>query len=201
MSRWRKVRDLRDLRASIAGSSRSAVRLAVRIASLPQRLTAKSRVPPVTRMGDPGFCSSPSFSYTAACSQRAGAVRRSKRGNLGFCAASRTPPTDAGTAEITTALAYLRSSIPPPLIVGRMSTCDGLLSECIAAHTWTLFSAGVERDWFDQTFAYQSALVWQGYRWNRGVHRSARSSSGSSELSSSSSFPTVSDDRTVKVFL
>ncbi len=72
------------------GVCRSAVRFAVRIASLPQRLAAQRQTasPHVTRMGDPGFCSSPSFTQAAACSQWAKAVTRSNWGNLGFCAAS-----------------------------------------------------------------------------------------------------------------
>jgi hypothetical protein len=58
--RWRK--GPRDLRASIPGSSRSAVRFAVRIASLPQRLTAPRQIARAERdpNGRPGFCSSPS---------------------------------------------------------------------------------------------------------------------------------------------
>ncbi len=59
MPRWRKVAI--SARGSIPAPSRSAVRFAVRIASLPQRLThhAKSRVPNVTRMGDHDFAVHP----------------------------------------------------------------------------------------------------------------------------------------------
>ena len=50
--------------ASIAGSSRSAVRFAVRIASLPQRLTARRRIARAAPgpNGGPGICRFTQFS-------------------------------------------------------------------------------------------------------------------------------------------
>ena len=73
----RRVELTRSLGPRSPGDLRgSACRSNCLTASLPHCLTASAphrqiaRPPPMTRIGDPGFCSSPSFSQTGACSHR-----------------------------------------------------------------------------------------------------------------------------------